>query len=232
MAGSRADRRAWAGPMARRRRPMGRCNLHQTSFFQGLRDGWIADEQKPRLFRHPSPALLFLLTRLTSTRSRVSCRARWRSDRPTLRIRRAWAEISTARAISASCPPRQDRAHPRWAAAASILPRTSEARFVILRQIQPARSRGSFSIVDAETGLHAQLPLVSSGGAVGRGTPCRFRIGPEFSDWPNKHLPCRLWLPEPDVWRHVTIPAFYGQRSVTGLGIAHSFYFRYEQARS
>ena len=36
-------------------------------------------------------------------------------------------------------------------------------------------------------------------------------------------------IPELTFGEHATIPAFYGQRSVTGLGLRNSFYFRYEQ---
>jgi hypothetical protein len=36
-------------------------------------------------------------------------------------------------------------------------------------------------------------------------------------------------LPELTFGGHVTVPAFYGQRCVTGLGLHNSFYFRYEQ---
>ena len=58
-----------------------------------------------------------------------------------------------------------------------------------------------------------------------------FLAFPHFSgifDWPsNVYLP--IMLPELTVGDNVFIPAFYGRRCVTGLGMRKSFYFRYEQ---
>jgi hypothetical protein len=105
-------------------------------------------------------------------------------------------------------------------------PARTSGRFVIFDKSN-RKEQGLFLYRDAESGLHIQLPLVSSG------TDCTadnlpFPHCPGVFDWPNNpYLP--VMVPELTFGENVTLPAFYGQKCVTGLGLKNSFYFRYEQ---
>jgi hypothetical protein len=190
---------------------------------QGLRDGWIADEQKPRYFDILRRLFYFFYqTYLDQEQGFLVVRDEERTAYTTHTTRMAnfdgarylsqWARLGKTVLI----PEGQPRLDP---------PRTS-GRFVIYDKSN-RKEQGLFLYRDAETGLHAQLPLVSSGGAaVADSLP--FPHCPGVFDWPNNtYLP--IMVPELTFGEHVTIPAFYGQRSVTGLGLRNSFYFRYEQ---
>ena len=71
------------------------------------------------------------------------------------------------------------------------------------------------------------MPLISSGGkATADCLP--FPHSPGVFDAPNDtYLP--IMLPELTIDGNVFIPAFYGKKCTTGLGMKRSFYFRYEQ---
>ena len=102
----------------------------------------------------------------------------------------------------------------------------TSGRFVIFDKSNK-KEQGLFLYRDGESGLHLQIPLVSSG------TKCTsdnlsFPHAPGIFDWPNNvYLP--LMLPELTFGDQVTIPSFYGKNCVTGLGLRNSFYFRYDQ---
>jgi hypothetical protein len=110
--------------------------------------------------------------------------------------------------------------------APKIEPPRTTGRFVIFDKSN-RKEQGLFLYRDAESGLHVQLPLVSSG------TDCTadnlsFPHCPGVFDWPNNlYLP--VMVPELTFGENVTLPSFYGQKCVTGLGLKNSFYFRYEQ---
>ena len=104
-------------------------------------------------------------------------------------------------------------------------PRTS-GRFVIFDKSN-RKEQGLFLYRDADSGLHLQVPLISSGKTL-TSDALPFPHCPGVFDWPNNvYLP--IMLPELTFGEHVTIPAFYGKNCVTGLGLKNSFYFRYEQ---
>ena len=89
------------------------------------------------------------------------------------------------------------------------------------------KEQGLFLYRDADSGLHLQVPLISSGKTL-TSDALPFPHCPGVFDWPNNvYLP--IMLPELTFGEHVTIPAFYGKNCVTGLGLRNSFYFRYEQ---
>jgi hypothetical protein len=104
-------------------------------------------------------------------------------------------------------------------------PRTS-GRFVIFDKSN-RKEQGLFLYRDAESGLHTQVPLISSGVTL-TSDSLAFPHCPGVFDWPNNvYVP--LMLPELTFGEQVTIPSFYGKNCVTGLGLRNSFYFRYEQ---
>src|SRR4029079_7421520 len=80
---------------------------------------------------------------------------------------------------------------------------------------------------DAESGLHLQVPLVSSGSTLTSDSLAFSQCSGIF-DWPN-NIFAPIILRELPSGDQVTLPAFYGQKCVTGLGLKNSFYFRYEQ---
>jgi hypothetical protein len=104
-------------------------------------------------------------------------------------------------------------------------PRTS-GRFVIFDKSN-RKEQGLFLYRDADSGLHLQIPLVSSGSTL-TSDSLTFPHSPGVFDWPNNtYLP--VMLPELTFGDQVTLPAFYGKNCVTGLGLRNSFYFRYDQ---
>lgn len=190
---------------------------------QGLRDGWIPDDQKPRYFDILRRLFYFFYqTYLDQEQGFLVVRDEERTAYATHTTRMAnfdgarylcqWARLGKTVLI----PEGQPRLDP---------PRTS-GRFVIYDKSN-RKEQGLFLYRAADTGLHVQLPLVSSGGAaVADSLP--FPHSPGVFDWPNnRYLP--VMVPELTFGEHVTVPAFYGQRCVTGLGLHNSFYFRYEQ---
>jgi len=89
------------------------------------------------------------------------------------------------------------------------------------------REQGLFLYRDAESGLHIQLPLISSGHER-KSDSLAFLHCPGIFDWPvGKYLP--IMLPELTFGSNVIVPSYYGKRITTGLGLRNSFYFRYEQ---
>ena len=190
---------------------------------QGLRDGWIADDQKPRYFDILRRLFYFFYqTYLDQEHGYLTVRDEERTAYATHTTRMAnfdgarylcqWARL----AKTVQMPEGQPRLE---------APRTS-GRFVIYDKSN-RKEQGLFLYRDAESGLHVQLPLVSAGSAL-TSDALPFPHCPGIFDWPNNHyLP--VMVPELTFGEHVTIPAFYGQRCVTGLGLRNSFYFRYEQ---
>ncbi len=105
-------------------------------------------------------------------------------------------------------------------------PVRTTGRFVIFDKSN-RKEQGLFLYHDAESGLQVQFPLVSSGDQC-TSDNLAFPHSPGIFDWPNSvYLP--VMLPELTFGDQVTVPAFYGQGCVTGLGPKNSFYFRYEQ---
>lgn len=189
---------------------------------QGMRDGWISEEQKPvyfdilrRLFQ------FFFLTYLDQEHGYLVIRDAERSTNDAHTTRMAnfdgarylcqWARL--ARSIGGSMNPKPAQA------------RTS-GRFVIYDKSN-RKEQGLFIYQDTNSGLHVQLPLVGSG-LLGTSDSLAFPHCPGVFDWPaNRYLP--IMLPELTFGNDVVIPSYYGKRCVTGLGLRKSFYFRYEQ---
>lgn len=190
---------------------------------QGLRDGWIADDQKPRYFDILRRLFYFFYqTYLDQEQGYLAVRDEERTAYSIHTTRMAnfdgarylcqWARLVK----TVQMPEGQPRLE-------SL--RTS-GRFVIYDKSN-RKEQGLFLYRDADSGLHVQLPLLSSGGSLVSDS-LAFPHCPGVFDWPNNHyLP--VMIPELTFGEHATIPAFYGQRCVTGLGLRNSFYFRYEQ---
>jgi hypothetical protein len=190
---------------------------------QGLRDGWIPDDQKLKYFDILRRLFLFFYgTYLDQEHGYLDLRDEERTayERHTTRM----ANFDAARylcqwsrlAKTVAKPPGSPKVEP---------PRTS-GRFVIFDKSN-RKEQGLFLYRDAESGLHAQIPLVSSGSRLTADT-LPFPHCPGVFDWPNNlYLP--IMLPELTFGDQVTLPAFYGKNCVTGLGLRNSFYFRYEQ---
>lgn len=190
---------------------------------QGLRDGWIADDQKPKYFDILRRLFLyFYQTYLDQEQGFLDLRDDERTayDKHTTRMANfdaarylcQWSRLAKTVHMPAGAPKTE-------------APRTS-GRFVIFDKSN-RKEQGLFLYRDAASGLHAQIPLISSGTKL-TADSLPFPHCPGVFDWPNNiYLP--VMLPELTFGDQVTIPAFYGRSCVTGLGLRNSFYFRYEQ---
>ena len=194
-----------------------------TLILQGLRDGWIADEQKPKYYELLRRLFFFFYhTYLDQEHGFLDLRDEERTAYANHTTRMAnfdaarylcqWSRL----AKTVQMPPGMPKAEPT---------RTS-GRFVIFDKSN-RKEQGLFLYRDADSGLHMQIPLISSGSTL-TSDSLPFPHAPGVFDWPNNvYLP--IMLPELTFGEHVTIPAFYGKNCVTGLGLRNSFYFRYEQ---
>lgn len=190
---------------------------------QGLRDGWIPDDQKTKYFDILRRLFLFFYgTYLDQEHGYLDLRDQERTayERHTTRMANfdaarylcQWSRLAKTVQLPAGTPKTE--------------PIRTSGRFVIFDKSN-RKEQGLFLYRDAESGLHAQIPLVSSGSHLTSDT-LPFPHTPGVFDWPNNvYLP--IMLPELTFGDQVTLPAFYGKNCVTGLGLRNSFYFRYEQ---
>jgi len=189
---------------------------------QSMRDEWIPEDQKPRYFDILRRLFYFFyVTYLDQEHGYLVIRDAERATVPRHTTRMAnfdgarylcqWSRL--AKEIST---PENPKAEPV---------RTS-GRFVIFDKSN-RKEQGLFLYRDAESGLHISLPLVSSAGQL-TSDSLAFPHAPGIFDWPSDfYLP--IMLPELQFGNQTFIPAFYGRRCTTGLGMRNSFYFRYEQ---
>ncbi len=190
---------------------------------QGLRDGWIADDQKPKYFDLLRRLFFFFYqTYLDQEHGCVDLRDAERTAYPKHTTRMAnfdaarylcqWSRLAKAVQMPAGVP-RIDQPRPT-------------GRFVIFDKSN-RKEQGLFLYRDTESGLHFQIPLVSCG-TKAYADALTFPHCPGIFDWPNNtYLP--IMLPELTFGENVTVPAFYGKNCVTGLGLRNSFFFRYDQ---
>lgn len=189
---------------------------------QALRDGWISPEKQPqyveilrRLFQ------FFFLTYLDQEKGNLVIRDLERDTRPEHTTR--MANFDGARYLC------------QWARLASSIgkkldseaaARRTGGRWVIFDKASK-KEQGLFIFQDTQSGLHLQLPLMGSG-KLGTADYLPFPHCPGIIDWPaGRYLP--ILIPELTFGDKVVVPAYYGKRCVTGLGLRQSFYFRYEQ---
>jgi len=190
---------------------------------QGLRDGWIAEDQKSRYYDILRRLFIFFYeTYLDQEQGFLDLRDDERTAYALHTTRMAnfdssrylcqWARLAKSLQM-APVPPKVEAL------------RTS-GRFVIFDKSN-RKEQGVFLYRDAQSGLHLQVPLVSAGSTL-TSDALAFPHCPGIFDWPNNvYLP--IMLPELTFGEHATLPAFYGKNCVTGLGLRNSFYFRYEQ---
>lgn len=189
---------------------------------QALRDGWIAPDKEAmyvdvlrRLFQ------FFFLTYVDQEQGILVIRDGERNTRPEHTTR--MANFDGVRYLS------------QWARLAKSINKKMESspttrktggRYVIFDRGNK-KEQGLFIYQNTESGLHLQLPLIGSGKS-GTADYLAFPHCPGIFDWPaNTYLP--IMLPELTFEGKAFVPAFYGKRCVTGLGLRKSFYFRYEQ---
>jgi hypothetical protein len=194
---------------------------------QGLRDGWIADDQKQKYFDLLRRLFVFFYqTYLDQEHGFVDLR-----DAPPTAYAHHTTRMANFDAARYLC---------QWSRLAKTVslplggpkpePPRTVGRFVIFDK-SSRKEQGLFLYRDAASGLHAQIPLISSGSTL-TSDSLPFPHCPGIFDWPNNlYLP--VMLPELTFnvggVQHVTLPAFYGKNCVTGLGLHQSFYFRYDQ---
>lgn len=189
---------------------------------QALRDGWIAADKEPqyiellrRLFQY------FFLTYLDQEQGFLVIRDNERDTRPEHTSRMAnfdgvrylcqWARL--AKSIGKSMQ-------------SSVATKKSGGRFVVFDKGNK-KEQGLFVYQNVESGLHFHIPLIGSG-KTGSADYLPFPHSPGVFDWPaNQYLP--VMVPELEIEGQTFVPAFYGKRCVTGLGLRRSINFRYEQ---
>lgn len=190
---------------------------------QGLRDGWISDDLKPRYFDILRRLFLFFYqTYLDQDHGDLDIRDSERTayEPHTTRM----ANFDAARYLC------------QWSRLAKTVhmpagqvtpdpPRTT-GRFVIFDKSN-RKEQGVFLYRDAGSGLHAQIPLSAAAGSATSDT-LPFPHSPGIFDWPN-NVYAPIMVPELTFGDKVTVPAFYGKNCVTGLGLRRSFFFRYDQ---
>ncbi len=194
-----------------------------TLVLQGLRDGWIADDQKPKYYDILRRLFFFFYhTYLDQEHGFLDLRDEERTAYANHTTRMAnfdaarylcqWSRLAKTVQMPGGVPKSE--------------PMRTSGRFVIFDKSN-RKEQGLFLYRDADSGLHMQIPLISSGSTL-TSDSLPFPHAPGVFDWPNNvYLP--IMLPELTFGEHVTIPAFYGKNCVTGLGLRNSFYFRYEQ---
>jgi hypothetical protein len=194
-----------------------------TLVLQGLRDGWIADDQKPKYYDILRRLFFFFYhTYLDQEHGFLDLRDEERTAYANHTTRMAnfdaarylcqWSRLAKTVQMPGGVPKGE--------------PMRTSGRFVIFDKSN-RKEQGLFLYRDADSGLHMQIPLISSGSTL-TSDSLPFPHAPGVFDWPNNvYLP--IMLPELTFGEHITIPAFYGKNCVTGLGLRNSFYFRYEQ---
>lgn len=190
---------------------------------QGLRDGWIADDQKAKYFDILRRLFLFFYqTYLDQEHGFLDLRDDERTAYGSHTTR--MANFDAARYLCQWS--RLARAVEMPAAPGKTEPARTSGRFVIFDKSN-RKEQGVFLYRDGTSGLHAQIPLISCGRHL-TSDALPFPHCPGVFDWPNNvYLP--IMLPELTFGDKVTLPAFYGRNCVTGLGLRNSFFFRYEQ---
>ncbi len=194
---------------------------------QGLRDGWIVDDQKQKYFDVLRRLFVFFyqtyldqehgfLDLRDGERTAYSHHTTRMANFDAARYLCQWARLAKTVSIPAG-PPKTEVAR-------------TVGRFVIFDKSN-RKEQGLFLYRDAASGLHAQIPLISSGPRL-TSDSLPFPHCPGVFDWPNNvYVP--VMLPELTFnvggVSHATLPAFYGKNCVTGLGLRNSFYFRYDQ---
>ncbi len=192
---------------------------------QGLRDGWIAEDQKPKYFDVLRRLFLFFYqTYLDQDNGCLDVRDAERTAYAAHTTR--MANFDAARYLCQWSRLAKTVQMPAGPAAKPTEPARTTGRFVIFDKSN-RKEQGVFLYRDAGSGLHFQIPLIAAGGTT-TSDSLPFPHSPGIFDWPN-NVYAPIMIPELTFGDKVTVPAFYGRNCVTGLGLRRSFYFRYDQ---
>lgn len=188
---------------------------------QGFRDGWIPDDKQQKYFDILRRLFFFFyatyldqehgyLVIRDDERTALQGHTTRLSNFDGARYLSQWARLS--KMIKAPAPTQEAF--------------KSGCRFVIFDKSNK-KEQGLLLYRNAESNLQIQMPLVSCGG--NPTADCLpFPHSPGVFDAPNNvYLP--VMLPELTIDGNTFIPAYYGKKCTTGLGMKRSFYFRYEQ---
>jgi hypothetical protein len=193
-----------------------------TLILQAMRDGWITEDQKPQYFDILRRLFhFFFATYLDQEHGYLVIRDAERATgggHPTrmanfdaARYLCQWARL--AKAIGGTMNPK-------------FVGQKTTSRWIIFDQSH-RKEQGLFIYQDSDSGMHVTIPLLS-GGAQHDSDSLAFPHSPGVFDWPvGMYLP--IMLPELTFGDKVIIPAYYGKRCTTGLGLRNTFFFRYEQ---
>ena len=190
---------------------------------QGLRDGWIVDEQKPKYYDILRRLFLFFYqTYLDQDHGFLDLRDEERTayNKHTTRMANfdaarylcQWSRLAKTVQMPAGVPKPE--------------PVRTSGRFVIFDKANK-KEQGLFLYRDGESGLHLTIPLMSCGGHLSSDS-LAFPHCPGIFDWPN-NVYAPILMPELTFGEHGTLPAYYGKNTVTALGLRNSFFFRYDQ---
>jgi len=190
---------------------------------QAFRDGWIADNQRA-LYGDLVKKLFyfFYVTYLDQDNGYLVIRDSERTtiDRHTTRM----ANFDAGRYLCQWYRLALDIREP--SGTEKIQPR-KVSRFVVFDKTH-RKEQGLFLYQDPDSGLSAQLPLISSGNSGPQSSFLAFPHSPGIFDFPaNSYLP--IMMPELTMGDNVFCPSFYGKRCVTSLGLRNSVVFKYEQ---
>lgn len=192
---------------------------------QGLRDGWIAEDQKPKYFDVLRRLFLFFYqTYLDQDHGCLDVRDAERTAYAAHTTR--MANFDAARYLCQWSRLAKTVQMPAGPTAKPTEPARTTGRFVIFDKSN-RKEQGVFLYRDAGSGLHFQIPLIAAGGTT-TSDSLPFPHSPGIFDWPN-NVYAPIMIPELTFGEKVTVPAFYGRNCVTGLGLRRSFYFRYDQ---
>jgi hypothetical protein len=190
---------------------------------QAIRDGWVNEDQKTlyydvlrRLFHY------FFVTYLDQEHGFLVIRDNERSTSQSHTTRLAnfdavrylcqWARLAKPLNISLN--------------EVKPLPTKTKGRFITFDK-SSKKEQGLFVYHDSKSGMLLQLPLCASGTSP-NSDYLAFPHCPGIFDWPsNKYLP--IMLPELTFGDKTIVPAYYGKRITTSLGLKNSYILTYEQ---
>lgn len=190
---------------------------------QGMRDGWIDEEKKPRYLDIMRRVFhYFFATFLDQEHGYVVIRDDERDTFTNHTTRMAnfdaarylcqWARL--ARSIGGSM------------AEAKPAPAKTSTRYIVFDKSN-RKEQGLFVYRDKDSGLHIQIPLISSGKERSSDS-LAFPHCPGIFDWPvSRYMP--IMLPELTFGEQVIIPAFYGKNVTARLARPGTYEFSYNQ---
>lgn len=190
---------------------------------QGMRDGWIEESKKPfymdilrKVFHFFFASYLdqehgYLVIR-DAERDTFHGHTTRMANFDAARYLCQWSRL--ARSIGGNM------------ASAQSAPAKTTSRYIVFDK-SGRKEQGLFIYRDKDSGLHLQIPLISSG-KERTSDSLAFPHCPGIFDWPvNRYLP--ILLPELTFGKDTIIPAYYGKSCTTRLVRPGVFEFSYQQ---